>query len=153
MASMSPVATLVGDLVEELSTGRIGRLGMATSVSHHGATAEPPIHSPPPTVWCWSMVRDVDSDNDPPLSSGSYVPDQGITMFTTTWCGYCRRLKYQLERESIPFTEVDIERHPDAADIVTEVNRGNRTVPTVLFPDGSAATNPSISEVKERLAS
>ena len=74
-------------------------------------------------------------------------------MFTTTWCGYCRRLKFQLERESIPFTEVDIEEHPDAADIVTVVNRGNRTVPTVLFPDGSAATNPSINEVRERLAS
>lgn len=99
------------------------------------------------------MVRIVDIESDVPARSSSYVPEEGITMFTTSWCGYCRRLRFQLERESIAFTEVDIEQHPDAADIVTEVNRGNRTVPTVLFPDGSAATNPSILEVKERLAS
>ncbi|MGG5260061.1 mycoredoxin [Phycicoccus avicenniae] len=74
-----------------------------------------------------------------------------VTMFTTTWCGYCRRLKSQLEREGIAFTEVDIERKPDAADYVMLVNGGNQTVPTVLFPDGSAATNPSLAEVRERL--
>jgi len=95
----------------------------------------------------------VDLSNDAATSETPYVPEEGITMFTTTWCGYCRRLKFQLERENIPFAEVDIEEHPDAADIVTRVNHGNRTVPTVLFPDGSAATNPSLAEVKERLAS
>ncbi|QIM20245.1 mycoredoxin [Phycicoccus sp. HDW14] len=75
-----------------------------------------------------------------------------VTMFSTTWCGYCRRLRSQLEREGIAFTEVDIERKPDAADYVMLVNGGNQTVPTVLFPDGSAATNPSVAEVRERLA-
>ncbi|QKE84027.1 mycoredoxin [Arthrobacter sp. NEB 688] len=74
-----------------------------------------------------------------------------VTMFTTTWCGYCRRLKSQMEREGIEFTEVDIERKPDAADFVMLVNGGNQTVPTVLFPDGSAATNPSLAEVRSRL--
>jgi mycoredoxin len=48
--------------------------------------------------------------------------------------------------------EVDIEAQPDAADFVMKVNNGNQTVPTVLFPDGSAATNPSLAEVKARLA-
>jgi len=80
------------------------------------------------------------------------APARGtVTMFTTTWCGYCRRLKAQMEREGIPFTEVDIERRPEAADFVMEVNAGNQTVPTLLFPDGSAATNPSVHEVKQRL--
>ena len=74
-----------------------------------------------------------------------------VTMFSTTWCGYCRRLKSQLDREGIPFTEVDIERDADSARFVEKVNRGNQTVPTVLFPDGSAATNPSLIEVKQRL--
>ena len=73
-------------------------------------------------------------------------------MFSTTWCGYCRRLKAQLDREGIAFTEVDIEQDPDAAEFVMAVNGGNQTVPTVLFPDGSAATNPSVAEVKARLA-
>jgi mycoredoxin len=75
-----------------------------------------------------------------------------ITMYSTTWCGYCRRLKGQLEREGIGYTEVNIERVPDAADFVMSVNSGSQTVPTVLFPDGSAATNPSLAEVRARLA-
>jgi mycoredoxin len=75
-----------------------------------------------------------------------------ITMFSTTWCGYCRRLKGQLDREGIGYTEVNIEQVPDAADYVMEVNGGNQTVPTVVFPDGTAATNPSLAEVKARLA-
>lgn len=75
-----------------------------------------------------------------------------ITMYSTTWCGYCRRLKSMLDREGIGYTEVDIEVMPDAAAFVMEVNNGNQTVPTVLFPDGTAATNPSLAEVKARLA-
>ncbi len=74
-----------------------------------------------------------------------------ITMFSTTWCGYCQRLKSQLKREGIEYTEVNIEEVPDAADYVMSVNNGNQTVPTVIFPDGSAATNPSLAEVKSRL--
>ena len=74
-----------------------------------------------------------------------------VTMFTTTWCGYCRRLKSQLEREGIDYTEVDIEQTPGAADYVMSVNDGNQTVPTLVFPDGSSATNPSITQVKARL--
>jgi len=80
------------------------------------------------------------------------LPAQGtLTMFTTTWCGYCRRLKSQMEREGIAFSEVDIEREPGTAEFVMSVNGGNQTVPTLLFADGSAATNPSIAEVRDRL--
>lgn len=74
-----------------------------------------------------------------------------VTMYSTTWCGYCRRLKTQLDSAGIAYTEVDIEQQPDAAAFVEQVNGGNQTVPTVLFPDGSAATNPSLVQVKERL--
>jgi mycoredoxin len=75
-----------------------------------------------------------------------------ITMFSTAWCGYCRRLKSMLDREGIGYTEVDIEAQPDAAQYVMRVNNGNQTVPTVVFPDGTASTNPSLAEVKARLA-
>jgi mycoredoxin len=75
-----------------------------------------------------------------------------VTMYSTPWCGYCRRLKAQLEREGITYTEVDIEAQPDAAEYVMSVNGGNQTVPTVVLPDGSALTNPSLAEVKARLA-
>ena len=86
-------------------------------------------------------------------TTGQTLPEPGtVTMFTTTWCGYCRRLKSQMEREGIGFAEVDIEREPGTAEFVMSVNGGNQTVPTVLFPDGSAATNPSIAEVLDRLS-
>ena len=75
-----------------------------------------------------------------------------LVMYSTTWCGYCRRLKSMMSREGIAFREVDIELDPAAAQFVQSVNGGNQTVPTVLFPDGSALTNPSISQVKDKLA-
>jgi mycoredoxin len=75
-----------------------------------------------------------------------------FTMYTTTWCGYCRRLKSQLDREGITFDIVDIEEQPDAAQIVERANGGNQTVPTLVYSDGTAQTNPSLMQVKDKLA-
>jgi mycoredoxin len=74
-----------------------------------------------------------------------------VTMYTTPWCGYCVRLKKLMQREGIEYAEVDIERDPAAAELVMQANGGNRTVPTLLFRDGSALTNPSIDQVKAQL--
>jgi mycoredoxin len=73
-------------------------------------------------------------------------------MYTTQWCGFCRNLKRQLARDEIEITEIDIEQDPAAAEFVMSVNGGNQTVPTVVFPDGTAMTNPSAAQVRERLA-
>ncbi|MCC3297781.1 mycoredoxin [Arthrobacter sp. zg-Y916] len=82
----------------------------------------------------------------------TFLPAAGtITMFSTSWCGYCRRLKSQLDAQGIGYTEVNIENTEGTAELVESLNGGNQTVPTVLFPDGSAATNPSAAEVKSRL--
>jgi mycoredoxin len=75
-----------------------------------------------------------------------------LTMYSTSWCGYCHRLKGQLQREGIAYTVVDIERDETAADFVSSVNGGNQTVPTLKFDDGSTMTNPSIVEVRAHLA-
>jgi mycoredoxin len=75
------------------------------------------------------------------------------TVFTTRWCGYCIRLKSQLNRAGIEFHEIDIEDHADGAEIVADINDGNLTVPTVVFRDGSALTNPSVAQVGSRLTS
>jgi mycoredoxin len=76
---------------------------------------------------------------------------QPLTMYTTTWCAFCKRLKSQLAREGIEMAEINIEEDPAAADFVMSVNGGFQTVPTVVFPDGSAMTNPSAAQVKQRL--
>lgn len=76
-----------------------------------------------------------------------------LTMYSTSWCGYCHRLKSQLDREGIAYDVVDIERDEAAAEYVMSVNGGNQTVPTIRFPDGSALTNPTIVQVKAHLDS
>ena len=74
-----------------------------------------------------------------------------LTMYSTTWCGYCRRLKSQMDRDGIEYAEVDIERTPGAAEFVMSVNGGNQTVPTLHFPNGTALTNPTLAQVKAAL--
>jgi len=73
-------------------------------------------------------------------------------MYSTTWCGYCHRLRSQLDREGIAYQVVDIEQTPGAAQIVEAVNNGNQTVPTLVYADGSAHTNPSVAQVRAKLA-
>ncbi|MBB5774584.1 mycoredoxin [Nonomuraea angiospora] len=77
-----------------------------------------------------------------------------LTVYSTTWCGPCKRLKSQLTREGISFKDIDIERDPSAAEFVMSVNNGNQVVPTVVIdtPDGRVVrTNPSALEVKALL--
>ena len=78
---------------------------------------------------------------------------QEFVMFSTDWCGYCKRLKSQLGEVGITFREINVEHEPDSADFVEQVNGGNRVVPTLLFSDGSSLTHPSVIAVKEKLAS
>jgi mycoredoxin len=79
------------------------------------------------------------------------VSDAPLTMYTTSWCGFCFRLKTALKAEGISYTEIDIESDPTAAEFVMSINGGNQTVPTLKFADGSTMTNPSAREVKKKL--
>ena len=81
------------------------------------------------------------------------IPTDQPIVFTTSWCGYCIRLKSQLDRAGIDFQEIDIDDQADGAAIVAQVNDGNLTVPTVLFRDGSVLTTPSLAQVGSRLGS
>ena len=80
------------------------------------------------------------------------APGTAVTMYTTSWCGYCVRLKKMMQSEGIEFAEVNIETDENAADLVMRANGGNRTVPTLVFADGTALTNPSLDQVKAQLA-
>ncbi|SNT14864.1 mycoredoxin [Micrococcales bacterium KH10] len=91
------------------------------------------------------------SRNEKSITGPDLPPAGQIVMLTTQWCGYCRRLKNQLGSADIPVIEIDIEQQPELVDFVEHANGGNRTVPTVVFPDGSTATNPSLAEVQARL--
>ncbi|MGO1434176.1 MAG: glutaredoxin domain-containing protein [Canibacter sp.] len=73
-------------------------------------------------------------------------------MFTTSWCSFCKRLKMMLGSTEINLVEVDIESTPGTEELVKEINGGNAVVPTIVFSDGSTATNPSLDEVKKRVS-
>ncbi|MFC4587502.1 mycoredoxin [Sphaerisporangium corydalis] len=75
-----------------------------------------------------------------------------LKVYTTSWCGPCKRLKSQLTREGISYQEIDIEANPQAAEFVMSVNGGNQVVPTVVLDDGTALTNPSVIQLKGHLA-
>lgn len=81
------------------------------------------------------------------------MTNAALTIYSTTWCGYCHRLKTALKAQGISYDEVDIEHDPTAANFVGSVNGGNHVVPTVKFADGSTLTNPSAGEIKAKLAS
>ena len=81
------------------------------------------------------------------------IKGKDFVMFSTNWCGYCKRLKSQLNESGVEFREVNVEEEIEYAPFVELVNGGNRVVPTLLFSDGSSLTNPSVIAVKEKIAS
>jgi mycoredoxin len=75
-----------------------------------------------------------------------------FTIYSTSWCGPCKRLKRQLAELNITYQEIDIEQSPEAAALVESLNNGNQMVPTLVFSDGTSMTNPSAIAVKEKLS-
>ena len=71
---------------------------------------------------------------------------RSVTMYTTTWCGYCRRLARQMTEAGIAFESVDIDVQRQFGERIEAATGGNRTVPTIEV-DGRLLVNPSIVEV------
>ncbi len=74
-----------------------------------------------------------------------------IIIYGTSWCWSSKRARGIFEKHNIPFQWIDIDEDEEAARKVMEVNRGNRSVPTIAFPDGSYLVEPSDLELKSRL--
>ena len=75
-----------------------------------------------------------------------------IKVYGTTWCPDCVRAKQVLVRHSVSYEWIDISGDAEARAYVEKVNRGNRSVPTIVFPDGSILVEPSNSELEKKLA-
>lgn len=74
-----------------------------------------------------------------------------IVMYSTPWCGDCRRAKRVFQMFSVPYAEIDIDEHPSAAQTVEALNGGRRSVPTIVFPDGAILVEPSNAELQAKL--
>ena len=74
-----------------------------------------------------------------------------LTMYSTTWCGACVRLKRGLDREGVEYDEINIEQDAEAEKFVLKTNQGNATVPTVVLPNGEVMTNPPLPALLEAL--
>jgi mycoredoxin len=76
---------------------------------------------------------------------------QSIIVYGTRWCPDCSRARRVLEKRALPYEYIDINRDALARDFVEQVNKGNRSVPTILFPDGDILVEPSNSTLNKKL--
>jgi len=73
-----------------------------------------------------------------------------IVMYSVEWCPDCRRAKFFFKRKKIDVLEVDVNADKNAEAFVKELNNGNRSVPTIILPDGSMMVEPSTEELEEK---
>ena len=76
-----------------------------------------------------------------------------IVMYTTQFCPDCHRAKKFFEANNIPYLNVQLEGNQEATEFVIQVNNGYRSVPTIIFPDGTVLVEPSWDELKEKTSS
>lgn len=96
------------------------------------------------------MTTSTYQTSDKPTDAAN-TTQQEIVMFTTTWCSDCRRAKRVFAALHVPYREVDIEKHAEAADLVARINHGARSVPTIVFPDGTVLVEPSNAVLEKKL--
>ena len=76
-----------------------------------------------------------------------------IVMYGAEWCGDCRRSKRFLDENKVGYNYVDVEADASASDKVIEINGGMRSIPVIVFPDGSHLTEPSDNDLRAKLVS
>jgi mycoredoxin len=78
--------------------------------------------------------------------------DAKITFYSTNWCPACRRAKKVMTEKGIDFNEINIDRNKEASKYVIKVNKGYRSVPTIVFPDGDILVEPSNAKLENKLS-
>lgn len=74
-----------------------------------------------------------------------------IVLYGVSWCGDCRRARSVLTELGVEYLDVDIDTDPQAEAFVRQVNHGNRSAPTIVFPDGTTLTEPDNSTLTRKL--
>lgn len=76
---------------------------------------------------------------------------KNIVMYTTSWCPDCWRAKQVMTAMKVPYEEINITQDDEAVELVMALNNGHRSVPTIVFPDGSVLTEPTTSALAQKL--
>ena len=79
------------------------------------------------------------------------APSQ-IVMYTTEYCSDCLRVKKFFDANNIPYLRVGLEGNPEASEFVIRLNRGYRSVPTIIFPDGSVLVEPNWEDLRAKFS-
>jgi mycoredoxin len=79
-------------------------------------------------------------------------PARPITVYAAPWCGDCRRATRWFDTHGIPYEYINIDDDARAAAHVLRLNDGMRSVPTIVFPDGSVLVEPSAQELAQQVA-
>ncbi len=74
-----------------------------------------------------------------------------ILMYSGEWCGDCRRSKRLLDQLNVEYTLLDIESDSGAEAVVLKINGGMRSIPVIVFSDGTHLTEPSDNDLKAKL--
>jgi len=74
-----------------------------------------------------------------------------IVVYGTDWCGDCIRARRFFDQNKIPYRWVNIDHNEAGENKVLDVNHGNRSVPTIIFPDGSILVEPSNRVLSQKL--
>lgn len=80
------------------------------------------------------------------------ITQEKVKIYVTTWCGDCRMAKRWFDSHNIPYENINIEQDAEAAEFVMHVNGGMRSVPTIIFPDGSVLVEPSSRELAKKFS-
>ncbi|NJM07698.1 NrdH-redoxin [Candidatus Gracilibacteria bacterium] len=76
---------------------------------------------------------------------------ENVVIYGAMWCGDCRRSKKFLDERKVAYTWIDVDKEPDAMAVVEQANGGMRSIPTLVFPDGSILVEPSNAQLAQKL--
>jgi len=79
------------------------------------------------------------------------MANSNIIVYGTTWCWDCTRTRRFLNRKNVDYAWINIDKDPEAEKFVLENNNGMRSVPTIVFPDGSILVEPSTKELEDKI--
>jgi mycoredoxin len=80
------------------------------------------------------------------------ISGKQILIYGTQWCPDCARVKQVFQKKKVPFVWIDIETDLEASALVEKINKGYKSVPTIVFPDGSVLVEPGNAELGEKLS-